>query len=129
MDPWKRAVDNAVLAGADAVILSDLGLMSYTAKKYPDFRIHLSVQAFASTIESVNFYQKEFGIKRVVLPRIFTLREIENIIKNTSVEVEIFAFAFSASCSLNLSLLLLTYHVERSSTNLEISFAAFRFLH
>ncbi len=95
MDPWKRAVDNAVLAGADAVILSDLGLMSYTAKKYPDFRIHLSVQAFASTIESVNFYQKEFGIKRVVLPRIFTLREIENIIKNTSVEVEIFAFAVS----------------------------------
>jgi|SRR3989338_3024490 len=93
MDPWKKAVDNAVSAGADAVILSDLGLISYTAKKYPNFRIHLSVQAFASTVESVNFYQKEFGIKRAVLPRIFTLREIEEIIKKTTVEVEIFAFA------------------------------------
>ncbi len=93
MDTWKKAVDDAIALGADAVILSDIGLLNYASKRHPNFRIHLSVQAFASTVESINFYQKEFGIKRVVLPRIFTVREIENIIKEVNIEVEIFAFA------------------------------------
>lgn len=90
---WKEAVDNAVAAGVTAIIISDLGLLEYASKKHPDFRIHLSVQAFASTAEAINFYQKEFGIKRVVIPRIFTLREIQNIISKTTVEIEVFAFA------------------------------------
>lgn len=90
---WKNAVDDAVASGVDAVILSDIGLIEYTARKHPNFRIHLSVQAFASSVEAINFYQKEFNIKRVVIPRIFTLQDIKNIVSKTTVEVEVFAFA------------------------------------
>ncbi|MDX1693978.1 MAG: peptidase U32 family protein [Ketobacteraceae bacterium] len=91
--PWQQAVDDAVSLGADAVILSDPGLIDYTRNKYPDFQINLSVQAFASNIDSINYYRDQFGIARVVLPRIFTLREIRRIVADTDVEIEVFAFA------------------------------------
>ena len=42
--PWQRAVDAAHGLGADAVILADPGLMQYAAERYPQLRLHLSVQ-------------------------------------------------------------------------------------
>lgn len=91
--PWTQAVDHAVEAGADAIILSDIGLLDYAANQHPQCRLHLSVQAFASNSAAVKFYQENFGVKRVVLPRVFTLREIARVIAETGIEVEVFAFA------------------------------------
>lgn len=91
--PWQQSVDDAIELGADAVILSDPGLMDYTRNKYPDARINLSVQAFASNIDAINYYAEQFAIARVVLPRIFTLREIRRMVTATDVEIEVFAFA------------------------------------
>ena len=36
---WHRAVDDAVDAGADALILADIGLMDYTARCHPSQRL------------------------------------------------------------------------------------------
>jgi len=47
-EPWHRAIDNAALVKADAVILADIGVLDYAARKHPDLRRHLSVQAAAS---------------------------------------------------------------------------------
>lgn len=93
MQPWLTAVDDAAALGANAVILSDLGLIDYARNKYPELQINLSVQAFASNIEAINYYHQQFNIKRVVLPRIFTLREIQRIVAHTDMEIEVFAFA------------------------------------
>jgi len=74
--PWRQAVDRAAAAGADALILADIGLLDYAARKYPELRRHLSVQASASNPEAIRFYHEAFGIQRVVLPRVLTLEEI-----------------------------------------------------
>ncbi len=93
---WKQAVDTAVKAGADAIIIADLGLADYVAQKHPDARLHLSVQASASSPEAINYYQKEFGVKRVVLPRVLTVPEIAALNKEISCETE--AFVFGGLC-------------------------------
>ena len=91
VDFWRRAIDDAQRAGADAVILADLGLLEYASKR-PGLRLHLSVQAAAANADAINFYAREFGIKRVVLPRVLTVQEIAAINAETDVETEVFVF-------------------------------------
>ena len=90
--PWHQAVDDAARLGADAVILADIGLLDYATNKHPDLRRHLSVQASASNPESINFYQKNFGVKRVVLPRVLNVAEISKLNSQIDVETEVFVF-------------------------------------
>jgi len=88
---WFAAVDNAVRLGADAIIIANLGVLKYASEKYPDANLHLSTQTSSSNYESINFYKKHFGIRRVVLPRVLTVDEIKRLIDHTDVEVEVFA--------------------------------------
>src|SRR3989338_4574513 len=88
---WYKSVDNAVKLNSDAIILANLGILKYARDKYPDINIHLSVQASSSNYESINFYRKHFGIKRVVLPRVLTVDEMKEIKQKTDVELEVFA--------------------------------------
>lgn len=86
-----NVVDRAYDSGADAVIASDVAVLSYVKDKYPEKRLHLSVQASASNAQAIEFCRKHFGIKRVVLPRVLTVDEIAALKSQTSVELEIFA--------------------------------------
>ncbi len=90
--PWFKAVDDANAIGVDAVIMADVGLLEYAASSAPDLRRHLSVQAAASNIESINWYVDRFGVRRVVLPRVLTVPEIAAINKEIKVETEVFGF-------------------------------------
>ena len=90
-ETWHSAVDRAAALGVDAVILANMGLLDYTRSAHPDLNIHLSVQASASNYESINFYEREFGIKRVVLPRVLTIEDIKALNEHTDVELEVFA--------------------------------------
>lgn len=90
--PWHQAVDDAATIGADALILSDIGVLAYAAERHPHLRRHLSVQASASTSEAVLFYREAFGVKRVVLPRVLTIPEIAALNARVPVETEVFAF-------------------------------------
>lgn len=92
LDLWRRAVDDAAEMGADAVILADLGLLAYAAERHPGLRLHLSVQASASSPEAIRYYHEAFGIKRVVLPRVLTVEEIAQLCAEIPVEAEVFAF-------------------------------------
>jgi len=96
---WQRAVDGAAALGVNAVILADVGLLDYASKRHPDLRLHLSVQGSATSYEAVNFAQREFGVRRAVLPRVLTLAQVENVIKNTTVEIEV--FGFGSLCVMN----------------------------
>ncbi|GAB4057045.1 ubiquinone anaerobic biosynthesis protein UbiU [Uliginosibacterium sediminicola] len=89
---WHTAVDTAYALGADAVILADPGLLAYASKRYPDMRLHLSVQSSATHAGAIEFMREQFGIRRAVLPRVLTLNEIEKLINKTSVEIEVFGF-------------------------------------
>jgi O2-independent ubiquinone biosynthesis protein UbiU len=91
-DLWRGAIDIAAKLGVDAVIVGDIGVADYAARTYPNLRLHLSVQAGASSPEAIRFYCQEFGVKRVVLPRILTVAEIAELHKEIPCEIEAFIF-------------------------------------
>ena len=72
--------------------LEFLGLLGYAGDRHPNLRRHLSVQASAANPETIRFYHDQFGVKRVVLPRVLTVDEIARINKAVPVETEVFAF-------------------------------------
>ena len=96
---WQKTVDAAVDQGVDAIILADVGLLDYAVRRHPQQRLHLSVQGSATSYEAINFCQREFGIRRAVLPRVLTLAQVEHVIRNTSVEIEV--FGFGSLCVMN----------------------------
>jgi len=89
---WQEAVDHAVEIGVDAIILADPGLMRYASRTYPEMRLHLSVQGSATNYEAINFFHEHFGVRRVVLPRVLSLAQVEQVAKNTPIEIELFGF-------------------------------------
>ena len=89
---WRRAVDLAADLGVDAVIVADVGLMSYAARTHPQLKIHLSVQGSATNYEAINLLHERFGIARAVLPRVLSTQQIAHVIANTPVEIEAFGF-------------------------------------
>ena len=92
VEPWRRAVDDAADCGADAVLLADIGLLDYAARRHPALRRHLSVQAAAANPLSIDFYRENFGVSRVVLPRVLSVKEVAALIARIEVEAEVFAF-------------------------------------
>jgi len=89
---WHQAVDDAAKLKADAVILADVGLCDYASRKHPQLRLHLSVQASASSAEAIRFYHEAFGIQRAVLPRVLTVPEIAALCAQVPIEMEVFVF-------------------------------------
>ncbi len=71
----------------DAVICWDLATIQM-AKKL-GIETHLSTQASVSNSKAAEFYKK-LGIKRIVLARECSLKQIKKIKKNTKAEIEIF---------------------------------------
>jgi O2-independent ubiquinone biosynthesis protein UbiU len=90
--PWHRALDQAAAAGADAVILADIGVLDYATRRHPGLRRHLSVQASAANAPSIAFYREHFDVKRVVLPRVLSVEEVAMLIEEIGIETEVFAF-------------------------------------
>ena len=114
---WRSAVDDAVARGADALIVADIGVASYATETYPNTRLHLSVQASASSPEAISYYCREFGVRRVVLPRILTIPEIKTIAREIPCEIEAFIFGnhglmLEGRCSL-------TNYLTGQSTNMD----------
>lgn len=116
-DLWREAIDLAARVGVDAVIVADIGVADYAARTHPNLRLHLSVQAGASSPEAVRFYCEEFGVKRVVLPRMLTVAEIAELHRQIPCEIEAFIFGnigmmAEGRCSL-------TNYATGTSTNMD----------
>jgi collagenase-like PrtC family protease len=89
---WQAAVDRAAEFGVDALILADLGVMDYAAERWPDLRLHLSVQGSVTTAAGIRFFHENFGIRRVVLPRVLSVNQVAQVIRESPVPVETFGF-------------------------------------
>lgn len=89
---WTNSVDQAMDLGIDTLIVSDSGVMDYIRTKSNDYPIHLSVQASATNLESLNFYHQNFGIRRAVLPRVLSLAQVSKLAQTSPVEIEVFGF-------------------------------------
>ena len=84
-------------AKVDAVIVADVGIMQFVRVNAPLLDIHLSTQANIINSYSANFFA-ELGVKRLILARELSLKEIANIRKNLSPKVEIEVFVHGAMC-------------------------------
>ena len=91
-DLWRDAAAMGVHFRVDAMIVADIGVAAVLCDAYPDQRLHLSVQAAASSPEAIRYYVENFGIRRVVLPRILTIPEIREIMAEIPCEIETFIF-------------------------------------
>jgi putative protease len=89
---WQCAVDDAVKAGADVLILADMAVLAYAAERYSSVERHLSVQASATNAAAIEFYQSTYGVTRVVLPRVLSLKQVSSLAHTVSTELEVFAF-------------------------------------
>ena len=89
---WEQAVDQAAELGVDVLIISDVAVLDYAMRHYPEIRRHLSVQGSATTASALKFYYEHFGISRAVLPRVLAMRQVEHLARVSPVELEVFAF-------------------------------------
>lgn len=83
--------------GLDAVILQDLGMATLIHKFLPDLPLHASTQMSVCNLDQVKYLEK-LGFTRVVLGRELSIKEIENIAKNTKVEIEVFVHGALCVC-------------------------------
>ena len=111
------AIDGAAKLGVDAVIVADMGVADYAARTYPELRLHLSVQAGASSPEAIRFYCEQFGVKRVVLPRMLTVAEIAEL--HSQIPCEIEAFIFGNIGMMAEGRCYLSNYVTAKSTNMD----------
>lgn len=101
--------------GADAIIVSDAGIMSLAKQVVPDLPIHLSTQACASNKYSAKFWA-DAGAKRIILARELSLTEIKEIRDYLPKDIELEAFVHGAMCiSYSGRCLLSNYFTGRDS--------------
>jgi collagenase-like PrtC family protease len=89
---WCEAVDIGASLEVDALIIADIGVLQFAAEKYPHVARHLSVQGSATNLEALMYYHENFGIKRAVLPRVLSLKQVERLIAKAPIELEVFGF-------------------------------------
>jgi len=99
---------------ADAVIISDLGIMDLSIKNFPDLPVHISTQFSAMNYQTVNFLYN-LGAKRIILPRELSLSEIKEIKANTKAELEI--FVHGAMCMAYSGRCMLSFHTKNRDPN------------
>ena len=83
-------------AQVDAVLITDVGLISLCKKVAPELKIHLSTQANTLNKYAVKFWG-ELGLERVVLARELSLSEIKEI-SEFNPETQLEAFVHGAMC-------------------------------
>jgi putative protease len=89
-------------AGADALIVQDLGLVRLIRAMTPDLEIHASTQMSISSGAGVRL-AKELGCQRVILARELSLAELEKLQAEAELPVEVFVHgalcvAYSGQC-------------------------------
>lgn len=100
--PFIKYVDFLHQNNVDAVIVSDIGMMDYLRRTYPNLEIHASTQMHIHNLEGAKFVE-ELGLKRTVLARETNIETIKNIKENTNIELEIFVhgalcISYSGQC-------------------------------
>ena len=83
--------------GVDAVIIADPSLIAITKEVAPELEIHLSTQANTVNWVATKFWYEQ-GVKRVVLARELTFREINTITENIPEGCDIEAFVHGSMC-------------------------------
>lgn len=90
------------LAGLDAVIVQDVGVMRFIHNHFPKLPIHASTQTTVTMAQGANLL-KSMGVTRLVTARELSFKEIKDIRENTDLEIETFVhgalcYCYSGQC-------------------------------
>ena len=102
---------------ADAVIVSDLGVIELVKEIIPEMEIHISTQANNVNWRTTKFWHK-LGAKRVVLARELSLKEIREIRGKVSEDLELELFIHGAMCISYSGRCLLSNYMTGRDSNL-----------
>src|SRR5260370_23390353 len=95
----EAALADIARAGADAIIVQDLGAARLARAVCPELPLHASTQMTVSSAEAAEI-AKSLGITRVVLPRELSIDEIDQFPNPTDLELQCFLHPpLSLSCS------------------------------
>lgn len=83
-------------AGADGVIVSDIGIASLV-KKHTNLELHVSTNANITNVYSAKIWV-ELGAKRLVLARELSLKEIREIKDTVGEDIDLECFGHGAMC-------------------------------
>jgi putative protease len=90
-------------AGADAVIVQDLGLARLVARMAPDLHVHASTQMTLTEPRAVEWARDRLGIRRAILARELSVADVRKVAERSSVPLEVFVHgalcvAYSGQC-------------------------------
>lgn len=103
-------------AGADAMIVSDLGAIRAIKRACPGMEVHVSTQANCLNHESCLIY-RDLGAKRVVLGRELSIEQISEIRSRVPDDLELEAFVHGAMCMAYSGRCLLSTYLTGRSAN------------
>jgi U32 family peptidase len=97
-----RAIAAIAEAGADALIVQDVGILQLAREIAPDLELHASTQMSITNAGGVRLAQS-LGAKRITLARELSLAEVRSIHDETDADLEIFVHgalcvAYSGQC-------------------------------
>src|SRR5882672_11179747 len=83
----EQALAQIARAGADAIIVQDLGIARLARAVCPELPLHASTQMTVSSAEAASI-AASLGVTRVVLPRELSIDEIRQFANGTDLELE-----------------------------------------
>ena len=98
MDGFLAAARQAQAAGADAVIVSDIGAALMLHEALPTLALHISTQANVLNIPTALHFHRAMGASRIVLSREMTLEDIRAMRAELPPELMLECFVHGAMC-------------------------------
>jgi len=84
-----QSLEQIARAGADAIIVQDIGIAQLARQIAPELDVHGSTQMSITSAEGVALAER-IGVSRVVLARELSLKDIRAIRQATDLELEVF---------------------------------------
>lgn len=90
------------LRGLDAVIVQDVGVLTFIKEHFPGLPIHASTQMTITGVDGAKFLESQ-GVDRIVTARELSMKEVAKISEATDVEIESFVhgalcYCYSGQC-------------------------------
>lgn len=98
MDGFLAAARDALEAGVDAAIVSDIGAALMLHQELPRLPLHISTQANVLNSRTAAHFHQAMGAERIVLSRELSMKDIAAMRKNLPDELELEAFVHGAMC-------------------------------
>ena len=90
-----KTAESAYIAGADALIVADLGVASVLKRTFPDLPLHASTQMSGHNLDAARM-MAELGFERMVISRETSREDLRIVCRESPIEIE--AFVHGALC-------------------------------